>query len=595
MNNYIIKYFSLLLLPFITFGQSNKYEKFADSAERVGRQDLLIPYFEKENEKSPNNEDVLRWLGYLHLRNNNASECEKFYKRAIAVNPKCGMCYVNLAKASIIKKDFTSAQNYCNRAIEIDQDNADFYGFRGDLKAHAGDGIGAGFDFDKAVELDGSNYEHYLRRGAFDAKNGMLSSALMDFTKAVELAPDNYRTYFEKASTEFTLQKYTEALKDINRAIELDSTHPELFTGRAAIYAIMNEHELAINDYSKSIALDNKNYFAYYYRALEKYAMEDMDASCRDMHESFKLADTQNKDEIFLTELKNSIQNFCDTNRSGYFYQRGIASFNLNEYDEAIQYYTSGLKKFPENTFLLSFRGNAFFAKKKYKEAITDYQQAIAKKGNIVTELDSQRRKLYKEKKHLEKFIDGFIASDFYNLSASFFCLNDFNGALISINEAITIAPEMKEFGKENHFNLRGCILLKLRKTTEAIKDFDQCISLNPNFEFAYINRSIALLCGETISELEMLPIPEGFGNKVFNPEWKIPHDLIRKKTKMEIKSIMNDCDKAIQINPSLAAGYYLRGLTKRISGNNDFCKDIIYAVELGYPAEPELIKKCVK
>ncbi|MFN6039697.1 MAG: tetratricopeptide repeat protein, partial [Bacteroidota bacterium] len=485
----------LFILPFLlnlfASAQNKKYSAYVDSMQKINQGEKLILFFEQENKKYPKNEDVLRWLGYLFLQKTDADNCIKYYNEAIKINPKCGMCYANLAKAYTIKVEMPKAMELINKSIEMEPENAILYSFRAELRAETGDGLGAGFDYDKAVQLEPDNFENYLRRGAFDAKKGMLSSALMDFTKASEMVPDNYKVFFEKASVEFSLQKFSEAVEDITYAIQLDSSKPELYTGRAAIYSALNEHELAIKDYDKAISIDNKNYFAFYYRALEKYNLEDMDAACSDLSESIRFS--IGRDEKSHQEIKEYSKSFCDSAQSGYYYQRGIAAFNTGNYESAVQFYNAGLKKFPNHSMMLSFRGNSWFALKKYPEAIADYQAANTGKENILNEMEANRKKVFEEQNYLEKFINGFIASNYYLTSASSFYLGKYEVALKSINEAIKIAPEIKEFGKENHYNLRGCIFLMLNKSEEALNDFNECVRLNPNFEFAYANKATAI------------------------------------------------------------------------------------------------------
>jgi tetratricopeptide (TPR) repeat protein len=583
----------LIFFAFFVFSQSKNYDRFADSMVAAGQSEKLIDFFRQEDKKKPNNEDITRWLGYLHLIKNDADNTIKYYLAALKINPNCGMCYVNLAKAYLIKTDYQSSLRFCNKAIEIEPENSVFIGLRGEIKAMSGDGLGAGFDFDKAVQMDDKNYENFLRRGLFDSKKGMFSSALMDFTKATELNPGYYRCWFEKASIEFNLQQYPEALEDINKAIELDSIRPELYTGRAAIYAVISEHNLAIADYSKSIQIEPKNYYAYYYRSLEKYALEDMDAACIDINEAMSIAG--NKDTSFVNQIKYSADNFCDSTQAEFYYQRGIASFNLKNYEQALKFYNSGLKKFPEHTYLISFRGNAFFALKKYKDAIADYEMAVSKKENVKSDLNPQKRKFYEEKNYLDKFTDGLISSDLYLMSASYFIVGDFEKAMNSIIEAIKIAPEVNDFGKENYLNLRGCIYLISGKNEEAIKDFNQCIELNPDFENSYVNKAVAILCNEIKPELQTEIASGGVDKDAFNPSWKIPYEKIKKISKEKIKETLEYCEKAIKINPVFPMAYYISGMVKKFKGDSEYCKDLIQAHKMKYEVEMKLINKCLK
>jgi tetratricopeptide (TPR) repeat protein len=74
------------------------------------------------------------------------------------------------------------------------------------------------------------------------------------------------------------------------------------------------------------------------------------------------------------------------------------------------------------------------------------------------------------------------------SIAESKFALGNYSEALLEINKEVEMAPDLKESGKENYFNVRGNIFLALAKYNEALSDFEKCVQINPSFALAYVN-----------------------------------------------------------------------------------------------------------
>lgn len=153
----------------------------------------------------------------------------------------------------------------------------------------------------------------------------------------------------------------------------------------------------------------------------------------------------------------------------------------------------------------------------------------------------------------------------------------------------------MKEFGKENYFNERGNIFLALAKYNEALNDFEKCIQINPSFSLAYVNKAIAKINLANKIEMTTLSIKGGFNNQPFIPNWTLPLRTSIKKSDSNIISALEDCNKAIEIEPKSDFACYVRGQIKKMINKSDYCLDLLQAKELGYPVEMEVLIDCGK
>ena len=592
-----MRHWTTTILAFLTicsYGQTlDNYDIIVDSLKRAGQSEKLIPYFQKELKSKSKNESILRWLGYLYIEDNQLDLGEKYYNEALTINPKCARCYMNLGRVYALKKNYKIAFEYIDKSISTDPNDALLYATRAKLKEISGDKFGALFDFNKAIELDPENAEYYIQRGLYNSNEGYFSLAVSDLNKSIELAPNNYYPYFQRASVYYGKKMVKEALEDINVAIQLDSTQQALYIGRGAIYSAFKEYEKAIADYTKAIQLNPIDYLPYYNRALDKYALEDMDGSCSDLHECYSVLKKYDPDNSLKTELEYSIGNYCDSLKASYYYQRGIAFYNIQQFDKAVNIYSVGLNKFPGNSMILSFRGNAFFALKDYVKALIDYYSSIKNKENLIYDIVANQKHTQMTSESIDKYVSGFIASMQINIAESKFALEQYEEALIEINKGIEIAPNLKEFGKENYYNVRGNIFLALGKYQQALNDFDNCIQLNSSFSIAYVNRAVARINLANKISMTSNSIRGGINNQTFNANWTLPIKTSVKKSDANIISALNDCNVAIDIDSKLDYAFYIRGQIKKYLNHGDYCYDLLKAKELGYPVEPELLNDC--
>lgn len=561
-----------------------------------GQYDEIIKYFDKELNKHPKNEDVLRWLGYVHIVKNNIDLGEKYYLQALAVNPQCARCYLNIGRVYSLRGDNKKALEYFDKAINTDSKDALLYSNRAKLKEMLGDKFGALRDHDKAIEIDPNNSEYFVQRGLYNSNSGYQSLAISDLTKAIELSPENYYPYFQRASIYYGQKRLDEALKDINKAIELDSNQHSLYTGRGAIFDVLQEYKKAIDDYSKAISLNKNDFLPYLNRATSYYKLEDLDASCSDYAILKTLIENGSiTDQAIIKEVNGAIQDICNSSKPSYYYQRGIGYYNLKEYHKALDIYTKGLAIFPDNAMMLSFKGNAHLALNEFEKAIEFYNLSLKHKDNILTEIKINPRFVDASNEQITSFYKGSLASTYFSISECKVNLGHFDEALTNINKALELAPDIKEFNKEAYYNLRGHIYLMNGKYEQAISDFNKSIQTNKNFPLAYVNRAIAKVSLAEKVKISSYSIGGNISNQHMSVNWNMPNKSSLKKSETNIVSALSDCNTAIEIDKTLGFAYYIRGQIKQMLIYGDYCLDLLTAKELGLTVEEELLRNCGK
>lgn len=584
----------LFLLSAQAFAQNKSiYEKKVESFNQNGQQDKIIPYLQMELKTQPKSENLLRLMGFQYLQINNSEMGERYYREALVVNPACARCYLNIGRIYMQKNDFKQALNYLDKALDIEPKDDLLFSNRAQIKEALGDKFGALADHNTAIELAPKNANAYTERGIYNVNQKHKALALADFNQAINLDPNNYYPYFYRSRIKFESNDLDGALTDVNKAIELGAQQYQLYNFRGTIYTTLKQFSKALEDHSNAIKLNPNSFLGYLNRAEVYYALENMDASCQDYAQAKAMAQKEKiNDPALFKNIEDSMMDFCDASKASYYYQRGVAFYNLKAFDKALAIYAAGLQKFPKNAMILSFKGNAHLALKDYKNAGSDFAAALDNKASLLTELEHNPRFETASNQDIHSFYNGSVALIYYNNAECKMYDEKFEEALMDMNLAIELAPNKADFNKEPFYYRRGNIYLEMNKHDLAKADFSKSIQLNKNYAPAYISRAIAKITAveksKKIKSLVSLKLP----NQPFRINLGVkPKTLLQ--VPPDMTSALEDCNKAIELDGNIGFAYYVRGQIKSFLGYPDYCIDLIKAQNMGIEVEKSLLIGC--
>ncbi|MBO0938442.1 tetratricopeptide repeat protein [Fibrella sp. HMF5335] len=130
---------------------------------------------------------------------------------------------------------------------------------------------------------------------------------------------------------------------------------------------------------------------------------------------------------------------------------------------EAVQVLNQAVEADADNAEALNTRGVAYFELKEYNNALLDYEQAL-------------------------KITPDFY-SPYYNRALLKTTQGDVQGALKDYSEAIRLAPDTAKLATSEAFLNRGQLFAAQDQIQPALTDFDQSIKLNPRNALALYNR----------------------------------------------------------------------------------------------------------
>ena len=205
-------------------------------------------------------------------------------------------------------------------------------------------------------------------------------------------------------------------------------------------------------------------------------------------------------------------------------FESGLRNLNQGNYQKALEFFTKAIDIYKRDPAGYYNRGMANEELGNYKEAIDDYKKSMTMDG-----------KMYK-------------ADTYYNIGYSYIQLEDFDNALINLNEAINIKSD-----EGSYYHDRGYVFLNQEKWDEALKDYE-------------------------VAKVKYLKKKENLDEYFYSEIGYIYYNL------GSLKLAIDNYDKAIEINPNEGYFYTDKGDALYDLGKEDeACANYINSSELGY------------
>lgn len=570
-----------------------------DSLIDAGKFAEAVVYYDKLIAKDASNERYYRGRGYAYLQLEQTEKGEADLKKAIQINPNCSPCYSNLGRVEANRGNIEKAIELLNTAIEKDDSNDVAYYVRGKIREFNQDQIGTMSDYNKAISLNPNEAIYYSERGKFRLNSGMKSLALKDLITAYNLDSNDAVVVYNRARYYTTVEDWELALIDLNRCIELDPSYAEYFGAKGTVLEFMGKHADAIEYHSISISLDSTDYLTFMNRAISKYSLENMDGFCEDNKTALRLIDKSESNQDQIDYLEGRIDEICNDKKKSYYYQRGIAAYNLGEFERGIVLYDAGLKRFPTSPMMLSFRGNALRAIGSDSLAIVDYKKSLAHTDLLEAEV-KESRSFENNSGAIHSYLTGSIATVYMNISECYANLMSFDVAIAYADSAINTIEK-----SENQvvlasllasvYNTRGAVYNIQGDYKKAIYNLEHAIGLDEYNPLPYVNLALATLNDQDGLNYQQMSMGV-FVHSDFqgNQGARLPIVNKNKVSQTNLTMALRACNRALELDDKLAFGYLVRAQVKILLNEPGFCLDVLTAKQLGIlDAETQLGVSC--
>jgi tetratricopeptide (TPR) repeat protein len=375
-----------------------------------------------------------RGESFLKLKDYRQAETE--YVMALKLSPAMAVADGGLAQVYYHLQDYSAALVACNRAIQHDSENLDFYHSRALINKKLGDrsqvlldckfileqqpnhisarwlnarahfemsnyqlGI---FNFNQYLNLKHDDFYAYYYRGICYEQVGDLTAALADLDCAIDLKDNLAILVRRRGRIRQQLGDFTGAMVDYDRAISLDPHMAQAYTNRADIYISRGDYPRALVQCNQAIHLNPKLINAHYQRGIINTEVGNLHAALADYHRLIQIdphdlnAYVQRGWIYFRHGEYAAVTRDCeqilsiDRNSVPANYLLGVVQSLSGFKQEAIFSFTKVMDAQPSFVCALYHRGLLHHDLKNEDKAIHDFTQA-QEIQNLGLECDSKR------------------------------------------------------------------------------------------------------------------------------------------------------------------------------------------------------------
>ncbi|MEO8591704.1 MAG: protein kinase [Candidatus Solibacter sp.] len=207
-------------------------------------------------------EDYLSGLAYLR-RDSAVPAALSSFERAVRSDPDSPLAYAGLAEAQWFKYFQTKQRSWLARsdksAREAQRRNLDLaqvHRVAGLHLANVGFYEQAAAEYRRAIELEPGDAENYRRLGQVYEYDNRKGEALIAFQTAISHQPDYYRAHVELGSYHYNRGDYTEAVEPCKKAVDLAPDEPNVHFALGATYLNLGMFDQAERQLRLAVGLD---------------------------------------------------------------------------------------------------------------------------------------------------------------------------------------------------------------------------------------------------------------------------------------------------------------------------------------------------
>ncbi|WP_310424849.1 tetratricopeptide repeat protein [Chamaesiphon sp. VAR_48_metabat_135_sub] len=409
-----------------------------------GEHDRAIEFYTQAIELDPNFALAYCGRGESSMELKDYRQAETDYKIALNISPVLAVADGGLARIYYEVGDYLTALVACNRAIQRDIENLDFYYCRALINKKIGDCAGiladckfileqqpsdisarwlnarahfqignhqlAIFNFNQYLNLRSDDFYAHYYRGICYERLGNLTQALIDLNCAIDLKDNLAILNRRRGRIRQQLGDFTGAMSDYDRAIELDPYLAQAYVNRADIYINRGDYPQALIESDRAIRLNPKLVNAHYQRGVINTEVGNLHAALADYHRLIQIdpqdinAYIQRSWIYFRHGEYTAVMRDCETVLSAdrcsvpANYLMGVVQSLSGFKQEAIFSFTKVMDSEPSFICALYHRGLLQYDLKNESKAIDDFNlaQSIQNQG-LNTTVNRDETGLYAE------------------------------------------------------------------------------------------------------------------------------------------------------------------------------------------------------
>jgi tetratricopeptide (TPR) repeat protein len=182
----------------------------AKSLDVQGKTDEAIEYYNRVLSIVPDDPDTHKALALIEARRKNYERAIELYKEGLSKKPDDGGLHGGLGSLYLQMERVDDAIPELERGVKLKEDSS-IYGNLGSAVLEKGDIDKATEYFNKAIKLDNTNAEAHFNLGNIYLSQGRVATAISEYEKAIKHKPNYVKAYSNLAVVMAKMGKYDEA------------------------------------------------------------------------------------------------------------------------------------------------------------------------------------------------------------------------------------------------------------------------------------------------------------------------------------------------------------------------------------------------
>mgnify|MGYP006268780765 CR=1 FL=1 len=370
--------------------------------------------------------------------------------------------------------------------------------------------------FDQLIALHPDEPAYYFDRAQMLALMNQPEEALADYEKVLSLEPNNLEALAQKGLVMSELGRFLEAKNDLDVAIAAHPDQPVLLAHRARILVNEKNYEAALADYDRSLAQDPSQARIFFARGQLLQQMGEEEKALADVQTALELNPDLIEAQLFrgdvlvnAEEWSSALQAFNRIleNRitAEALARRGWVRENLRQTDKALQDYQQSAKLKPTHTPAWMGQARIHLQLEQTEAALVALERVVAQQPGHLPAL-IRRSAIYLDRQRWDLALadlDRMLVEEPHNPTALY------RKAVVMLEqgrfeEAEALARQVEGVGENLHLPLlRGRIALAQGQPRQALQQFTQAKSREPNRPEVYQYEGLALLALEQLGAAE--------------------------------------------------------------------------------------------
>ena len=351
---------------------------------------IPVEVIHSEQTSTQNNSDFYHQEGNYCFKKGDMESAIINYQKAIKLNPnQPAEVYQKLGDAYSQQEKFSESIVFCNKALELDSNNAQLYFMLGKVQEKQDKLTEAAASYQKAIDLQPDSIWFYENLGQVLNKLGQFEAAIEVYNNAIKLDSHNANIYVQLGLAQIRKVDFSGAITSYNQALQLHPENSGIYAQLGNAYSRQGNFAEAISCYKKAIELNPRHIFAYISwgntlkqqgNIEEAIALYQKAIEIEPNHPAGynNLANTQRQQKDFEAAILSYRLSLELNPQQFHIYTAlGNTLFQVSKLEEAITAYTEAIQLDAKHPGVYVALGNAQRRSGQIEQAITSYQKAI--------------------------------------------------------------------------------------------------------------------------------------------------------------------------------------------------------------------------